>query len=116
MPIDMGRDNLFYLYDFHHSIPEPKTREMADSDPSYLVPRHKSPREVDFNKRPRPVQTPSKGRNNSMGVDDLINKQNDSMNRKAHNSLLQSQQHHTTPHHTTPHHTTPHHTTPHHTT
>ena len=88
MPIDMGRDNLFDLYDFLESIPEPKTREMADSDPSYLVPRHKSPREVDFNKRPRPVQTPSKGRNNSMGVDDLINKQNDSMNRKAHNSLL----------------------------
>merc|ERR1711940_502462 len=84
MPIDMGRDNLFYLYDFHHSIPEPKTREMTDSDPSYLVPRHKSPREVDFSKRPRPVQAPSNGRNNSMGVEDLINKQNDSMNRQPH--------------------------------
>ena len=87
MPINMYRDNLFDLYDFNHGIPDPKTREMAKDDPSYLVPRHKNPREVEFCKKARPIQTPSKERKSSLGVKDLISKQNDTKNKTAAKAL-----------------------------
>ena len=47
-PVDLHKTNIFDHYDFNNQIPDPLTRERAETDPSYMVPRVKTLRENDF--------------------------------------------------------------------
>ena len=75
-PVDFHRTNLFDHYDFSQKIPDPLTRERAETDPSYMVPRAETIRENDFFCR-KFQTTPMKTRSASptMNVQQLIQKQ-----------------------------------------
>ena len=41
-PVDLHKSNIFNHYDFHDQIPDPLTRDRAETDPTYMMPRVKT--------------------------------------------------------------------------